>query len=71
MSASEPPPETNHVLDAVLKLPANQKTAVYMHYYEGYSAEEIASYLSCPPSTVRSRLARARKTLRKELGGDF
>ena len=71
LSASEPPPETNHVLDAVLKLPANQKTAVYMHYYEGYSAEEIASYLSCPPSTVRSRLARARKTLRKELGGDF
>ena len=70
-SVSEAPPEINHVLDAVLKLPANQKTAVYMHYYEGYSAEEIASYLSCPPSTVRSRLARARKTLRKELGGDF
>ena len=38
-----------------------------MHYYEGYSAEEIADYLRCPASTVRSRLARARKTLRNEL----
>ncbi len=68
---STPPFEVNHVLEAILKLPQNQKAAVYMHYYEGYSAEDIAVYLKCPASTVRSRLARARKTLRHELGGDF
>jgi len=66
-----PPFEVNHVLEAIMNLPASQKTAVYMHYYEGYSAEEIAAYLKCPASTVRSRLARARKTLRHKLGGDF
>ena len=66
-----PPFEVNHVLVAIMNLPESQKTAVYMHYYEGYSAEEIAAYLKCPASTVRSRLARARKTLRHKLGGDF
>ena len=71
LRASEPPPETNHILEAVLNLPLNLKTAVYMYYYEGYSAQEIAAYLRCPPSTVRSRLARARKKLKNELGGDF
>ena len=70
-NSSTPPFEVNHVLEAILNLPTNQKAAVYMHYYEGYSAEEIADYLRCPASTVRSRLARARKTLRNELGGDF
>ncbi|MBQ8831041.1 MAG: RNA polymerase sigma factor [Oscillospiraceae bacterium] len=68
---STPPFEVNHVLEAIMELPANQKTVLYMYYYEGYSAEDIAAYLKCPASTVRSRLSRARKTLRHKLGGDF
>ena len=35
-------PEWNPVLEAILALPADQKTAVYMYYYEGYSSAEIA-----------------------------
>ena len=65
------PFETDEVMDAILKLPADQKCAVYMYYYEGYSTSDIAEYLRCPPATVRSRLARARKALKKTLGGDF
>lgn len=67
----QPPFEIDEVLGAILKLPADQKTAVYMYYYEGYSTADIASYLRCPQATVRSRLARARKTLKQKLGGDF
>lgn len=67
----QPPFEIDHVLAAILQLPADQKTAVYMYYYEGYSTAEIASYLRCPQATVRSRLARARKVLKTKLGGDF
>lgn len=60
----------NPVLDAVMALPGDQKTAVYLYYYEGFSTEEIANAMDCRESTVRSRLFRARKALRKELEGD-
>ena len=60
----------NEVLDAILALPREYKTVVYMYYYEGYSGEEIARYLHCPHATVRTRLARARKLLKQMLGGD-
>ena len=63
-------PEWNPVLEAILALPADQKTAVYMYYYEGYSSAEIAQALHCRQGTIRSRLSRARQTLKKDLGGD-
>ena len=34
----------NSVLEAVLALPADYKTVVYMFYYEGYTTAEIAHY---------------------------
>ena len=63
-------PELNPVLEAILALPRDQKTAVYMYYYEGYSSAEIAQALGCRQGTVRSRLSRARQALKKDLGGD-
>lgn len=71
LGLKQPPFEIDEVLAAILKLPAAQKTAVYMYYYEGYSTADIAGYLRCPEATVRSRLARARKALKQKLGGDF
>ena len=71
LDLKQPPFEIDGVLDAIMKLPADQKCAVYMHYYEGYTTAEIAAHLHCPHATVRSRLARARKTLKHKLGGDF
>ena len=71
LDLKQPPFEIDGVLDAIMKLPADQKCAVYMHYYEGYTTAEIAAHLHCPHATVRSRLSRARKTLKHKLGGDF
>ena len=71
LALKTPPFEIDGVLDAIMRLPADQKCAVYMYYYEGYSTAEIAGYLGCPQATVRSRLSRARKTLKRKLGGDF
>ena len=67
-----PAPESLHnpVLEAVLALPADYKTAVYMFYYEGYTTAEIARYQCCREATVRSRLSRARKMLKSMLGGE-
>jgi RNA polymerase sigma-70 factor (ECF subfamily) len=71
LGLQQSPFEIDGVLDVILKLPADQKTVVYMYYYEGYGTSEIAEYLRCPHATVRSRLSRARKTLKRKLGGDF
>lgn len=61
--------ENSEVLPAVLKLPNKQKTILYMYYFEGYSVAEIGTICSIPVGTVKSRLARARESLRAELKG--
>ena len=55
--------------DAVAYLPEKLRTAVHLHYAEGYSTEEIAVLLEVPPATVRTRLHRARRQLKDLLGG--
>lgn len=59
----------NYVLDAILRLPEEYKSAVYMYYYEGYTTAEIAKHAGCTDSNIRSRLTRARKMLMTILGG--
>ena len=64
-----PAPEggSRELVEAVLALPANQRAAVHLFYYEGYTSEEIGAILGQRPGTVRSHLSRARETLRKYL----
>lgn len=59
-----------HILSAVLALPIKYKEVVFLYYYEGYQTSEIARMLHCSGSAVRNRLMRARKILKKYLGGD-
>lgn len=63
--------QRGEIMEAILALQPDYKTAVYMYYYEGYTTAEIAGHLNCPEATVRSRLSRARKQLRTLLGGDI
>ena len=58
------------VLEAVLRLPAKYKDVVYLHYYEGYTAPEIAQILNKKVNTVYTLLSRAKRVLQKELGGE-
>jgi RNA polymerase sigma-70 factor (ECF subfamily) len=58
------------VLEAVLSLPKKYKDAVYLFYYEEYSAVEIAKILNKKENTVYTLLARARKLLKERLGGE-
>lgn len=61
--------DTRHsdVYDAVMALPVHYRVPLYLHYYEGYSTDEIGHILSLPGATVRTRLCRARQLLQKEL----
>ena len=61
--------ETAELWAAVSRLPEKLRTAVHLHYAEGYATEEIAALLGVPPATVRTRLHRARLRLRELLGG--
>ena len=61
------PFEVDGILSAVLNLPDDYKTAVFLYYYEGYGTEETARILGRKPSTVRAQLTRARHILARLL----
>ena len=63
-----PGPEEREELEELFSLPPEDRAVIHLHYYEGWSTEEIARMLSCRPGTVRSRLFRARERLRKLIG---
>ena len=66
-----PPHEIDETMEAILRLPEKYKTVVYLFYYEGYTAREIARMLGEKPNTVSSRIGRARLLLKTMLGGGF
>ena len=51
----------------VMGLPKKYRIVIYLHYYEGYSTQEIGQILCIPKNTVCSHLKRGRELLRKEL----
>lgn len=59
------------VLETVKALPENYRNAIYLHYYEGYTAKEIGKILDSKENTVLSWLSRGRAALRKEMIGGF
>ena len=55
---------------AVLSLPKPYRTAIHLHYYEGYSVAEIAALTGAREGTVKSWLSRGRDRLAAALKGD-
>ncbi len=49
------------------KLPVEQRLALELTYTLGHSCEEVAAILNCPVNTVKTRLFRARETLKQVL----
>jgi RNA polymerase sigma-70 factor (ECF subfamily) len=56
---------------AIRQLPDNQRTAVVLCRFEGFSYEEIAKVLRCSVPAVKSLLHRARETLKEQLKGCY
>lgn len=63
--------ENTDVLIEVLKLPLKYRTAIHLHYYFGYSVNEIADILKTNPSTVKTHLSRGREMLKRRLDYEF
>jgi RNA polymerase sigma-70 factor (ECF subfamily) len=57
----------NEVHDAVLRLKPQYRTVVALHYWHGYSYEEIAQCMDVPIGSVRGWLYRAKKQLKEAL----
>lgn len=65
----QPFPDAEESLDlraALMKLREDQRNVLFLKQ-EGYSMEEIAAVMNVPVGTVKSRISRAKDTLRKIL----
>jgi RNA polymerase sigma-70 factor (ECF subfamily) len=55
------------IVHALSRLPEDMRTCVLLCDLEGFTYEEIAEIVRCPLGTVRSRIARARAQLARDL----
>ena len=58
----------NQILAILLELPSKYKEVLLLYYVEGYKCFEISKILKITESTVKKRLERGRKLLKKKLG---
>lgn len=49
------------------RLSPRQRAAVFLHYHHGYSIDECAELMSCRAGSVRTHIARALASMRKEM----
>ena len=59
--------ERRTIYRAVMTLPGKYRVPLYLYYYEGYKVDEVGELLGLNPSTVQTRLARARAKLKTQL----
>lgn len=64
-------PRENPLLRRVMELPRKEQAVLYLHYYEGFSTKEVGEMLHISQSAVTTRLLRARKKLKEEIGEDY
>jgi RNA polymerase sigma-70 factor (sigma-E family) len=58
------------IWDELLALPARQRAAIALHFYEGLPEVEVAEILGCPPGTVNSLVHRGLAKLREAVSQD-
>lgn len=59
--------ERSIALAALRKLPPRDRETATLYYINGYTQAEVGRFLDCPVGTVKSRLHKARRRLRKEM----
>ncbi len=65
------PQENAGLLRFVLSLEKKYRIPIHLHYYEGYSIEEISRLMDIKVATVGTWLARGRKKLKDMIGDDY
>ncbi|MGM9937468.1 MAG: RNA polymerase sigma factor [Candidatus Ornithomonoglobus sp.] len=62
--------DKSELYETVMQLPVKYRTVIHLHYYEGYSIDEIARVMKVKPGTVKAQLHRGREMLKKNLSGE-
>lgn len=63
-------PQQPDLLKSIWTLKDNYRNVIYLHYYEGYKINEIATILNRNENTIHTWLKRAKEQLKEKLGGD-
>jgi len=58
---------SQEVVKALLTMKVQYREVLALYYYDDWTTVEIADILACPEATVRTRLQRARRQLKKVL----
>lgn len=59
--------EHEEIIEAVWNLPVKYRQVIYLYYFEGYKAGEIAQILGRSETAVQTQLQRGRHKLREQL----
>lgn len=59
------------VFNSIMSLPQKERVVVHLFYYEDMTIDDIADIIGSNPSTVKTRLRRARAHLKSILGDDW
>lgn len=70
-SLPAPEEDTDGIIECVMKLPKNLRTAIHLYYYENMSVKEIADSMGKSESAVKSLLMRGRNRLKDMLKDEF
>ena len=63
-------PGQSELFLAVMSLPEQHRTMLYLHYFEEYGTKEISQLLGLTEAHVRTRLSRARNKLKEVWRGE-
>jgi RNA polymerase sigma factor (sigma-70 family) len=63
--------KSRDIAEVVLTLPIKLREVVILYYYEEQKLDEVANLLNLNINTVKTRLLRARKQLKRLMGGNY
>lgn len=61
--------EKSELYELVMEMAPKYRQVVYLYYYEEFSVKEVANILRISETAVQTRLQRARRKLKEQLGG--
>lgn len=59
------------IFNSIMSLPQKERIVIHLFYYEDLTVDDIANLLKTNPSTIKTRLRRARERLKTILGDDW
>ena len=59
--------DTSEIQEALAALNGDDRSLIFLHYFEGFKTDEIARILERKPDAVRKQLSRARTRMKQML----